>query len=101
VGRHILDDHGAATDARAVADRDRPQDLRADADDDIIAQRRVALPTALACASKRHILVQDDVVPDDCRLADHDTHAVVDEKASADLCAGMNLDSGQEPADLR
>src|SRR5919199_4512223 len=101
VGRHILDYHGATTDARAVAERDRPQNLRADADDDIIAQRRMAFPTALACAAQSHILVQDDVIADDRRLADHDTHAVVDEKASADLRAGMNLDAGQEPADLR
>ncbi len=35
------------------------------------------------------------------RLADHHPHAMVDEQAAADGGAGMDLDAGQEPPDMR
>src|SRR5262249_53915641 len=35
------------------------------------------------------------------RLADHDPHAMVDEETAADRGAGMDLDAGRDPADMR
>ena len=41
------------------------------------------------------------VVADLGGLADHHAHAVVDEEAAADRRAGMDLDAGEEAAELR
>ena len=38
-----LHHHSGRADARAIADAERPQDLRAGADDDAVAESRVAL----------------------------------------------------------
>ena len=46
-------------------------------------------------------MVEHHVVADLGGLADHDAHAVVDEEASADRRAGMDLDAGQPARDLR
>ena len=45
-------------------------------------------------------MVDGAVVADLRRLAKDDAHAVVDEQALADLCAGVDLDAGLMPAPL-
>src|SRR6185503_19972687 len=47
---------------------------------------------------ERDALVNRHVVADLRRLADHHTHAVIDESAPADLRPRMGLDPGEEPA---
>ena len=81
VGRHVVDDHAVGADLRAVADRDRPEQLGARADRDVVLDGRVALAGREAGAAERHALVERDVVADLGRLADHHAHAVVDEEA--------------------
>ena len=66
-----------------------------------VAERRVALGAPRARAAERHALGQVAVVADDRRLADDDAHAVVDEEPLADLRAGVDLDAGEAPAEVR
>ena len=52
-------------------------------------------------ATQRHTVIKGAVVADLGGLADHDTHAVIDEQPAADAGAGMDLDAGQHPPDMR
>ena len=68
----------------------------------------MALPVALGIgidrgrdAAQGHPVIERDVVADLRGLADHHAHAVVDEEAAADAGAGMDLDAGQEAAEMR
>ena len=94
VRRHVVDDDGVRADLRAVADRDRPEQLRARADRHVVLDRRVALAGREAGAAERHALVERHVVADLRRLADDDAHPVVDEEAVADLRGRVDLDPG-------
>ena len=47
------------------------------------------LPTSLAGAAERHALIEQTVVADLGRLADHDPGAVVNDQTAADLRAGV------------
>jgi len=51
----------------------------------------------LAGAPEGHPLIQQAVVTDHPRFADHHAHAVVDEDPLADACSGVNLDP-RDPA---
>ena len=55
----------------------------------------------LAGTTQRDALIDQHVVADLCSLADDDARAVVDEEAAADGGAGVDLDPGQEAAELR
>src|SRR6266498_351558 len=99
--RYIFNDDGAAANLGALTDRDRSEHHRADADSHIVLERWMALASLLAGAAERHALVQRDPIADLARLADHHTHAVVDEETPADRRAGMDLDTGEESANLR
>ena len=101
VRRHVVDDDAVGADLRAVADRDRAEQLGAGADRDVVLDGRVALAGGEAGAAERHALVERHVVADLGRLADHDAHAVVDEEAAADRRRGMDLDSGDRARDRR
>jgi hypothetical protein len=46
-------------------------------------------------------VVERHVVADLGGLADHDAQPMVDEEPSADLGAGMDLDAGEEPSEVR
>ena len=65
VGRHVVDDHRAAADLAAVADGDVAEHRGADADDDAVLERRMALAGLLAGAAERDALVERHVVADD------------------------------------
>ena len=60
----------------------------------------LAFAVFLAGASKGDALIQRDVVADFRGPADDHAHAVIDENAAADDCAGMNFDAGQDAADM-
>ena len=55
----------------------------------------------LAGTAERHALVERHVLPDDRGLADHDTMAMINEEAFADLSARMDLDPGLMRRPLR
>jgi len=60
-----------------------------------------ALLARRAGAAQGHPVVERAIVADFGGLADHHAHPVVDEEALADMCAGMDLDPGQDPPDMR
>ena len=100
--RDVLGDDRIGADLGAFADLDRPEHLRARADHDAVAQRRVALAAdagGRVGAAERDVLVDGDVVADLGGLADHG-EAVIDEEALADLRAGMDVDRGQEAREM-
>ena len=49
-------------------------------------------------AAERHAVIQRDIVADLGGLADHDTGAMIDEEALADLRRRMNVDIAEEAA---
>src|SRR2546423_13889280 len=62
------------------------------------------LPALLAgrpSAAQRHTVIKGAVVADLGGLADNPTHAVIDEQPAAHCGAGMGLDAGQHPPDMR
>src|SRR6266581_9157542 len=75
--RHFLDHHRVGADARAGADADRAEDLGPGADDDAVAQRRVALAGIPGGAAERHAVIEGDIVADLGGLADDDAGAVI------------------------
>ena len=95
VRRHVVDHDRVRADLRAVADRDRPEQLRAGADRHVVLDRRVALAGREAGAAERDALVHRHVLAHLGRLADHDADAVVDEQPVADLAHGWISMPGQ------
>src|SRR6185503_6327707 len=61
----------------------------------------MALALVARGAAECHAVIQGAVVTDFRGLSDHHTHAVIDEEAPADLCAGMDFYTGQTAADVR
>ncbi len=54
----------------------------------------------LTGAAQRYSLINGYVVADFGGLADHHSHAVIDEEATADLRPGMDLDARDPARDL-
>ena len=81
--------------------RNGPEHLCAGADHDVVAERRMALADVLAGAAERHALIEQAVVADLGRLADHDAGAVVNDQTAADLRAGVDFNSGPHLRPLR
>ena len=81
------------------------QHLRTRADDDVVADRRMALLPALLArrpgAAEGHPMIERAIIADLGGFADHDAHAVIDEQAAADARPGVDLDPGQYPPDMR
>ena len=63
-GRHVGDDDAVGADLRAMADRDRPEQLGAGADRDVVLHGRMALAGRKAGAAERHALIERHVVAD-------------------------------------
>src|SRR5690606_21440273 len=92
-----------AADGRALADGDATEDGRPGIDHNVVLDDGVA-GTALvqlagfvggeALGAEGYGLVDAHVVADDGRLANDHARAVVDEEAVADLCAGVDVDTG-------
>src|SRR3989442_1302900 len=101
VRRHFAHHDRAGADPAAVADRERPDDLRARADHHVAAERGGTLLALAAGAAKRHALQQRDVRADLRRFADDHAHAAVDEEAGTELRRGMDLDPREEPGRVR
>src|SRR4029450_5217131 len=94
-------DDRARADPAAVADLEGADDLGAGADNDVVAQGRMAFLALQARPAEGHALQQRDVLTDLGGLADDDPHAVIDEEAGAELRGWMDLDARDEPRDVR
>ena len=55
----------------------------------------MALAGFLAGAAQGDALVNEHVIAYFAGFADDDSHAVVDEEATADLCPGVDFDTGE------
>src|SRR5258708_6581938 len=100
--RHFLDHDRVRADARALAHGEAAEDLRASAHHHARTERGMPFGASVERrAAERHALVDRATVAHFCRLADDDTHAVIDENARADLCPRMDLDAGEEAPDVR
>src|SRR5262245_31056080 len=100
MGGHRGHEHRACTDAAVASHRDGPEHLGAAEDRDRILDRRMALATMRTRAPERDALVDGHVVADLSGLTDHHGHTVIDEEAPTDLRPRMNLDAGQEAAEV-
>src|SRR5882672_290213 len=96
-GRNVLHHHRVRADPRALAHGNRPEHLRASADDHPFAERRVALALVPGRPTERHAMIERAVVPELRGLADDHAHAVVDENPAADRRARVDLDPREEP----
>ena len=99
-GRHVLHDHGPGPHPGMGSDVHGAEDLPPGSDNDTIAEGWVPLLPLEAGAAQRHSLVQHHVIADLGGLADHDTHAVIDDESSPDRGTGVNLDTGHGAAQL-
>jgi hypothetical protein len=61
----------------------------------------MSLAFLLASSTQGHALVHSHIVANNSRLTNHHTHAVIDEKATADRSSGMDLNSSKKSADMR
>src|SRR5207245_2463073 len=78
VRRDFPHDDRPGADPAAGADLERADDLRAGADDHVVAERGMALLALEAGAAERDTLEERDVLADLGRLSDHHAHAVID-----------------------
>ena len=100
VVRHIFGDDSVRADCAIAAYLDVPQDHGAGTDNSMTADRRMAFAWFALGPAQGYPLIDDAVVADFRGLADDDSRAVIDQHFLADLGAGMDLDPGQEPAEL-
>ncbi len=101
VRRDARHHYRAGANARVVTDRDGSDDLRPGADHDVVLQSGMPLLATRRSAAQRHPLVEVAVLADLRRLADHHTHAVIDEEARADAGARVDLDAGEKAPEMR
>ncbi len=100
LGWDILHHQGIGADLGVVAHRDGADDLGASPDQDPITDGRMTLEAATGTASEGDLVVHEDVVAHDGGLANHHTHAVIDEEPAADAGARMDLDPRRETRPL-
>jgi hypothetical protein len=84
-----------------IADADVAENFCACADDYFVADGGMALACSFSSSAESHVLIHENVVADLAGLADDDAHAVIDEEAAADCCAGVNFYSGHGAGELR
>ena len=101
IRRHLVQYDGVRRNAGIVADLERTEHLRAAADHDVVAERRVALAVRHARAAERNVLIEQAVVADLRCRADDDAGAVVDDEPSADLGGRVDLNARPPPRKLR
>src|SRR5690606_22404879 len=87
IRRHLFQHNGVGANSRIRPYSKRTKHLGSRPDDDIAADRRMALSFFLARAAKRNSLINDDIIANLARFADDYPHAVVDEKPLADYSA--------------
>ena len=100
-GGNVLQDDRIGADPRPLANRNRAQHLGARANHDIIFECRVAFAWRPCDAAECDAVVKRHIIADHGGLADHHTHAVVDEKAPPDGRARMYFDASEHPPHVR
>jgi hypothetical protein len=98
--RDRMNDYTASAHLHIVAQSDVAKNFGPRADNNVAADRRMTLAPFFTSATQCDSLVEDDIVSNDCGLTDYYSHSVVDEKAPANGCSRMNLDSCEHSGDL-
>jgi hypothetical protein len=101
VGWHVVHDHRPSADTSAAADGYVAEHGCSDPDDNPVLERWVALTFFLSGSTKSHALVERDLLTDDARLPDHDTHPVIDEEPIPYGCPRVDLHTRTETRALR
>ena len=100
VGGHVVEDDRAGADAGVFADGDVAEDVGVVADEDAVADGGVTLTVAFTGTAESDALIEGDVAADDGGFADDDAGGVVDEEAAAEQGSGVDVDAGEEAAEL-
>ena len=101
VGGHGINHDGVGADPRVVADRDGAEDLRAGADDDVVANGRVTLAAAGPRDPERHLMIKVAIIAHLGGFTDDDAHAMINDEAAADDGGGVDFDAGQPAREVR
>src|SRR5262249_23138784 len=89
--RYRFDDNRAGRDARAMADLDIAENLRARADHDRAPDLRMTVLLRLAATPKRYIMRYRNVIFDQRRLAHDTTRRMVEENAETDFRSRIDV----------
>ena len=92
--------HGTGANPCPITNGDGSQDRGVGAYDDTISEGRVAFLLFEGGAAQDNAFIDETVLADLARLADHDSHSVVDKDSSSDLCPGVNFNPGDSPAEM-
>src|ERR1700722_7542481 len=96
-----VDHDGIGTDASIIAHGNGSEHLGSGADDDVVAHGRMAFATAGAGDAEGDLMIDIAVTGRLGVLADHDSHAVIDDESAPEFGGGMNLDAGQPARYMR
>jgi hypothetical protein len=96
VGWYILDHDRVGTDFGILSYGDVPQYFGTGSDNDIVFECRVALAFVGADTAKCHLLIDKDIISDDCCLSDDHTNPVIDKDTPSELGGGVDVDHRQE-----
>ena len=77
------------------ADINGAQHLRARADDRTIVHGGMALDVVKRGSTQCYLVIQGHIITDFRGFSNHYALAMVDEKAAANACGGMNLNAGE------
>lgn len=99
--RHGMHHYAARADLHMMADADVAQDRRARADHHSVSDGGVPFTGILAGTAQRHTLIDQHVVADLAGLPDDHAHAMIDEEATPNGGAGVDLNAGQAARKLR
>src|SRR5947209_2345816 len=91
--RHRPGDDTPRAHLNEIADPDVAQDLRACTDHHSVADGGMSLARVFTGSAERYSLVQEHVVAEFRCLADHDSHAVIDEESAANPRTRMDFDT--------
>jgi hypothetical protein len=88
----------SASDPCSLADHYIPENLSPHSNGHLWLEGGVALTSRFSGSTEGHALIQRAVVAHNRSFANDDSHAMINEHALTDACAGMDLDTGEEPA---
>src|SRR5579884_4109519 len=101
VRRNTAQDNRSSADAAVVPDMNITEDLGTSADDDAVTNGGMPFLAAVeASAAERDTLIYRDVVTDFGRLADYDSHAMIDKQMLPNSRSRMNFNAGQKSRHL-
>jgi hypothetical protein len=90
---NISGHHSISADTSPCPHGDISEDSRTSANNHVIADGGVPFPILKSSGTQSDIVINHDVVTHHRRLANNDTHSVIDKEPSSDSCSRMDLDT--------